>query len=144
MNFAVGDYVMLATTHLRFPESLSRTLTPRWIGPFPVLARIGPVAYRLELPQRYSAIHPVFHVSLLKAHYGPVRPGPEPVFQDDSGEQHYEVEAILRHRGTARRREYLVRWAGYPDHENRWLTAGELSGAPDLLAEYHREHGIRP
>ncbi len=83
-------------------------------------------------------------MSLLRPHHGPVRPGPEPVFSDDAGGEHYEVEAILRHRGTARRREYLVRWAGYPDHENRWLTTDELSGASELLATYQSEHGIRP
>ena len=106
--------------------------------------RIGPVAYRLDLPQRFSAIHPVFHVSLLKTHHGPVRPGPEPVFADDTGEEHYEVEAIVRHRGGGKRREYLVRWLGYPDHENRWLIRDELSGAPEVLAEYCQRHGIRP
>ena len=41
-------------------------LNPRYIGPFQILARIGPVAYRLELPSELSAVHNVFHVSNLK------------------------------------------------------------------------------
>ena len=41
-------------------------LNPRYIGPFEILARIGPVAYKLRLPQELSNIHPVFHVSNLK------------------------------------------------------------------------------
>ena len=90
---------MLSTHNLRFSESQSRKLTPRWVGPFEVLQQVGPVAYHLALPQRFAAIHPVFHVSLLKAHHGPVHPGPEPVFADDTGEEHYEVEAIVKHRG---------------------------------------------
>ena len=41
-------------------------LNPRYIGPFRILEKIGPVAYRLELPSELSRIHSVFHVSMLK------------------------------------------------------------------------------
>ncbi|GJU67120.1 hypothetical protein Tco_1253379 [Tanacetum coccineum] len=41
-------------------------LAPRFVGPFEIVERIGPVAYRLRLPQELSCIHDVFHVSNLK------------------------------------------------------------------------------
>ena len=41
-------------------------LNPHYDGPFTILERIGPVAYRLELPQELSCVHDVFHVSTLK------------------------------------------------------------------------------
>jgi hypothetical protein len=41
-------------------------LNPRYIGPFRITERIGPVAYRLELPNELQGIHDVFHVSNLK------------------------------------------------------------------------------
>jgi hypothetical protein len=39
---------------------------PRYVGPFEIIERIGPVAYRLQLPQELNNVHNVFHVSNLK------------------------------------------------------------------------------
>ena len=41
-------------------------LSPRFIGPYEVLERIGPVAYRLALPLELAKLHGVFHVSMLR------------------------------------------------------------------------------
>nr|GFB09159.1 putative reverse transcriptase domain-containing protein [Tanacetum cinerariifolium] len=41
-------------------------LNPRYIGPFKILAKVGTVAYRLELPEQLSRVHSMFHVSKLK------------------------------------------------------------------------------
>ncbi|GJW62256.1 hypothetical protein Tco_0111591 [Tanacetum coccineum] len=41
-------------------------LAPRYVGPFEILERIGPVAYRLRLPEKLSGVHDTFHVSNLK------------------------------------------------------------------------------
>lgn len=48
----------------RFGES--GKLSPRFIGPFEILQRIGEVAYRSALPPQLSGIHNVFHVSMLR------------------------------------------------------------------------------
>nr|GFB24579.1 putative reverse transcriptase domain-containing protein [Tanacetum cinerariifolium] len=40
-------------------------LNPRYIGPFKISARVGTVAYRLELPEQLSIVHSMFHVSKL-------------------------------------------------------------------------------
>jgi hypothetical protein len=41
-------------------------LSPRFIGPFKILKRVGEMAYELELPDHLSDVHDVFHVSQLK------------------------------------------------------------------------------
>ena len=45
-------------------------LSPRYIGPFEVLKRVGEVANELALPPGLSGVHPVFHVSMLKRYHG--------------------------------------------------------------------------
>nr|GFA01356.1 putative reverse transcriptase domain-containing protein [Tanacetum cinerariifolium] len=44
-------------------------LDPRYVGPFKVLAKVGKVSYRLELPQELSRVNHTFHVSNLKKYY---------------------------------------------------------------------------
>ena len=41
-------------------------MSPRYIGPYEITERIGPLAYRLALPQELASIHNVFHVSMLR------------------------------------------------------------------------------
>ncbi|KAD5802299.1 hypothetical protein E3N88_13659 [Mikania micrantha] len=68
LEFQVGDKVMLKVSPwkgiVRF-EKQSK-LASRYVGPFKIIERIGPVAYRLELPSELSNIHDVFHVCNLK------------------------------------------------------------------------------
>nr|GEY34174.1 putative reverse transcriptase domain-containing protein [Tanacetum cinerariifolium] len=71
MEFEIGDRVMLKVSQwkevVRF--SKQRKLNPRYVRPFKVLAKVGKVAYRMELPQEFSRVHHTFHVSNLKKCY---------------------------------------------------------------------------
>ncbi|GJR83568.1 putative reverse transcriptase domain-containing protein [Tanacetum coccineum] len=70
-NALVGDRVMLKVSPwkgvIRFGKR--RKLNLRYVGPFKVLAKVGAVAYKLELPQELSRVHNTFHVSNLKKFY---------------------------------------------------------------------------
>ena len=67
-EFQVGDQVLLKVSPWKGLTCFGTCgkLNPRYIGPFEILARIGPVAYKLRLPQELNNIHPTFHVSNLK------------------------------------------------------------------------------
>ncbi|GJY82773.1 hypothetical protein Tco_0496149 [Tanacetum coccineum] len=68
LEFEVGDRVLLKVSPwkrvIRFGKR--GKLAPRYVGPFEILERIGPVAYRLRLPEELSGVHDTFHVSNLK------------------------------------------------------------------------------
>ncbi|GJW51003.1 putative reverse transcriptase domain-containing protein [Tanacetum coccineum] len=68
LEFQVGDKVMLKVSPwkgvIRFGKR--GKLNPRYIGPFKIIAKVGTVAYRLELPKKLSRVHSTFYVSKLK------------------------------------------------------------------------------
>nr|GEX65153.1 putative reverse transcriptase domain-containing protein [Tanacetum cinerariifolium] len=68
LEFQVGDRVMLKVSPWKGVVHFGKQgkLNPRYIGPFKVLAKVGTIAYRLELPEQLSRIHSTFHVSSLK------------------------------------------------------------------------------
>ncbi|KAD4585142.1 hypothetical protein E3N88_22743 [Mikania micrantha] len=68
LEFQIGDRVMLKVSPWKgiFRIGKRGKLSPRFVGPFKILERIGSVAYRLKLPLEFSNIHDVFHVSNLK------------------------------------------------------------------------------
>ena len=137
LEFAVGTFVWLSTRNLRLQAIGSRKFLPRYVGPFPVVQRIGDVAYSLALPPNMR-MHPVFHVSLLKAYKdNGVAPSP-PVPLIIDGDEYWEVEKILAHRPLHRRNgrhEYLVKWKGFGPEHNWWQKESDMM--PQYAEELH-------
>ncbi|KAL6508663.1 hypothetical protein OROGR_023374 [Orobanche gracilis] len=68
LEFETGDHVLVKVSPSRgiFRFGNKGKLSPRFIGPFEILERVGSLAYRLALPPALSRIHNVFHVSQLR------------------------------------------------------------------------------
>ena len=65
LEFVARDYVYLKVSPMRGVHrfGIHGKLAPRYVGPYQVLVKCGPVAYRLQLPNILSVVHNVFHVS---------------------------------------------------------------------------------
>ncbi|KAL4304408.1 hypothetical protein GQ457_10G011210 [Hibiscus cannabinus] len=93
----VGDRVFLKVSPwkkvLRFGKK--GKLSPRYIGPFEVMEKVGSVAYRLALPPKFDKIHNFFHVSMLKKY----RSDPSHVLEPEEVELNpdlsYEEEPVM-------------------------------------------------
>ena len=68
ISFEPGEHVYFRVTPMKGVKRFQTRgkLAPRCIGPFPVMARVGTVAYQLELPSELSKVHNVFHISKLR------------------------------------------------------------------------------
>jgi len=100
---------------------------------------MSPVNYRLKLPTQWS-IHDVFHIDLLTPYretdiHGSnyLRPTPDLI----NNEEEYEVEKVLdtRQFGRGRKKQYLIKWKGYPDSDNEWVDHRDVH-APELIREF--------
>ena len=117
-EFQVGDEVYLKLqpykqTSLALRKNLK--LSSRYYGPYAVVAKVGPVAYKLQLPTT-SKLHPVFHVSLLKKKVGTKRVARSaPPEVNEEGQPLVYPAAILDKRITKRNNQavtqLLVQWS---------------------------------
>jgi ribosomal protein L21E len=68
VSFDVGEHVYLKVSPLRGTKRfhIRGKLSPRYVGPYPIVQRIRKVAYNIELPPELAGVHPVFHMSQLQ------------------------------------------------------------------------------
>ncbi|KAM1133241.1 hypothetical protein ACFX19_043220 [Malus domestica] len=139
--FEVGDWVYLRLVPYQFMSLSSHSvhkLQPRFYRPFEILAKLGPVAYKLKLPET-SKLHPVFHVSCLKKHLGDhVQPSVHLPVITESGILQDVPTAILDRRlmkkGHTAVSEVLVQWQNHTTEDATWENYHELkSKFPDIV-----------
>jgi transposase InsO family protein len=123
-TFAVGDQVFLKLQPYVQTSLASRSnqkLAFKFFGPFRIVERIGPVAYKLQLPAS-SSIHPVFHVSQLKK---AITEADEVIdyFPDDLNSPRVP-EVILQkrvvHHENSPVHQVLIKWSGWPAALATW------------------------
>ncbi|KAL2223936.1 UNVERIFIED_CONTAM: Transposon Tf2-11 polyprotein [Sesamum indicum] len=147
VEFNAGDLVLVKVLDPRLSKS-SRGRDPRlmqkYVGPLPVLRRIGTVAYKVELPPWWK-IHNVFHVSQLKKYSADreddTRNQPSRPQLELKKTEKKVAEAILDHRVTSTAKkdhtEYLVKWRGCSSEENTWEQVTNLKAFLPLVEAYH-------
>ncbi|KAJ9519333.1 hypothetical protein QJQ45_023132 [Haematococcus lacustris] len=138
-----GDMVLLSTQNMRGKANLPgvRKLKPRYVGPFSVQYMVGKAAVKLWLPDEWSRLHNVFHVSLVKPYRMdasgalPGLAGPPPVQWLD-GEPQYTVEKVVGHRLEPSKGKRKGK------SKNTWELGTQLVGCQELLAGYLTEHNL--
>ncbi|KAL0536706.1 hypothetical protein IC582_025666 [Cucumis melo] len=144
IEFEVGDKVFLKVAPMRGVLRFERKgkLSPRFVGPFEILDRIGPVAYRLALPPSLSTVHDVFHLSMLRK-YVPdqshvVDYEPQEIDENLSYTQQ-PVEVLAREVKTLRNKEIplvKVLWRNHRVEEATWEREDDMrSRYPELFEE---------
>jgi len=65
LEFATGDHVFMRVTPTKSVGRAirPRKLSPKFVGPYKILKKIGPVAYEIALPPQLAILHNVFNVS---------------------------------------------------------------------------------
>ncbi|KAL0545727.1 hypothetical protein IC582_015618 [Cucumis melo] len=144
LEFEVGDMVFLKVAPmkgvLRFVKK--GKLSPRFVGPFEILERIGPVAYRLALPPSFAAVHDVFHISMLRKYVADpthvVDFEPLPISENLSYEEQ-PVEVLAREVKKLRSREIplvKVLWQNHGVEETTWEKEEDMRAQyPELFED---------
>ena len=60
------------------------------------------------------------------------------------GEEEYEIEAIVDHKGRGIWWHYLVKWKGYSDVHNEWIPAEDCDNAKDVVEDFHKKYPRKP
>jgi hypothetical protein len=130
-HYEVGDYVYLKVSPTKGVQrfGVKGGLAPRYIGPYEIIEVCGPVAYRIRLPDRFSAVHNVFHVTQLKK--GVKVPETEVITEanawiepDFSVVKHPLRVLDQKERKTRRHtvKMYKIQWSHHTEEEATWET----------------------
>ena len=107
-------------------------LSPRYIGPYHITKRVGEVAYRLALPPELSAVHDVFHVSMLRkclANVSQVIPVQPEVLQEDLSYVKDAVQIVDQREQVLWNKVIplvLVRWQHHGAEEATWECEDDI------------------
>jgi hypothetical protein len=135
-HFEVGDYVYLKVSPTKGVQrfGVKGKLAPCYIGPYEIIEVCGPVAYRIQLLERFSAVHNVFHVTQLKK--GMPMPENEIITEanawiepDFSLIEHPLKVLDQKERKTRRQtvRMYKIQWSHHTEEEATWETEDYLN-----------------
>ena len=107
-------------------------LSPRYIGPFEIVDRIGPMAYRLYLPEELARVHNVFYISMLRKYISDpshVLEAPEIELRDDLSYEEQPVQILGREEKELRNKTISlvkVLWRNHLVEEATWEREDQM------------------
>ncbi|GJT02818.1 putative reverse transcriptase domain-containing protein [Tanacetum coccineum] len=153
LEFKVGDRVLLKVSPWKGVVRFGKKgkLAPRYVGPFEIVECVGPVAYRLKLPQELSCVHDTFHVSNLKKCLAePDVQVPLDEIEIDENLRFVEepIEIVARDVKKLKRRRIplvKVRWNSRQGAEYTWEHEDQFRKKyPHLFSETVPPSGVQP
>jgi hypothetical protein len=136
LEFKVGDYVYLKVTPMKKKRfEIKKKLTARFVGPYKIVEKKGPVAYKLQLPEAMSLIFSVFHVSQLKKCLRVPKERIEPHGIQIKSDLEYHDQSVrvldIKDRVTWNKvvRIYKVQWSHHDNSDATWKTGDYLRNA---------------
>lgn len=134
LEFEIGDFVLLRVSPfqnvIRFGKK--GKLSPRYIGPFQIQDKVGPVAYQLILPMELKKLHDVFHVSQLRKYIADpshvIQLEPVQIQEDLSNEE--QLVQILDNKEKFLRNKTVnllkILWRSHAIEEATWETEEDM------------------
>jgi hypothetical protein len=148
-HFEVGDYVYLKVSPTKGVQmfGVKEKLAPCYIGPYEVIEVCGPVAYRIQLSKRFSAVHNVFHVTQLKKGMpvteNEVITEANAWIEPDFSLIEHPMRVLDRKERKTRRqtvRMYKIQWSHHMEEEATWEMEEYLNTKyPGFLQSRNRE-----
>ena len=133
--YTPSDNVMLSAKNLWTMHS-SKKLDDKYYRLFTVVKAVRNNAYWLKLPSSYQ-IHNIFHISLLEPYHvreGEVSMHPLTILVDNQFK--WEVDKILDDKIQYCKKQYLVKWKGFPIEESMWEPEENLENVQEILQNY--------
>jgi hypothetical protein len=98
-------------------RKLCKKLTDRFVGPFLIVKSVSPNIYEVDFPEIYGRLYRTFPILLLEPYSR--KKGEEPLKLVNLNEKNkFLVESIRKERVSNKETQFLVKWLGYPEHEN--------------------------
>ena len=134
LEFEVEDRVFLKLSPWKGVVRFGKRgkLSPRYIGPFEIVEMIGPVAYRLDLPEELSRVHNVFHIFMLRKYIpdsSHVLETPEIELRDDLSYKEQPVQILGREEKELRNKtisSVKILWRNHLVEEATWEREDQM------------------
>ncbi len=139
-NFQMKDKVLLQSINIHTLRS-KKKIDHKQLKSFRILKKINMQAYKLELFEKYNAIHSIFHISLLKFWYLCDENLKLQIILIEE-EEKWKIKKILNQWIKKEKIEYLVQWADSSLYKNFWKSMKNLSNAKKIIENYKTERQV--